>query len=94
MVRVIEEMGGDLSSEIGPVGVKLRRAQILIPTHIEAVHRDGRTPVRQPVLHGPYLAVKPIGKKGAEDPAVMGHVPVEVGSPLPHAHRCQMGRSQ
>ena len=92
MIVIVLRMREDLVAQVTAIAVELAIGKCLVAANALARHAILRTALAEPVLHGLYLHVVPVGPEGAEDAAVMRHVAVPVSGTFPDAHRRQMRR--
>src|SRR5262245_61410058 len=90
MILIVERMGVNIVTEVAAIlrerGVRKRFiAADRLPRCARA-----RATLAQPLLHGLYLHVVPVGEESAEYAAVVRHVAVPIGRTLPDAHGGKM----
>src|ERR1700733_1228890 len=92
VVIIVEGMGEDFVAEAGTVTRQFFIRKSLVATDQFAGHRAARPSFAETILNGLDLHVVPVGPERRHDAAVMRHVAIPVGRPLPDTHRLQMRR--
>src|ERR1700688_1375139 len=83
-------MAKNLIAEARPITWELFVGQGLVATDQLAGHGAARSSFAETILNGLDLHVVPVGPERRHDAAVMRHVAIPVGRPLPDAHGLQM----
>src|SRR5208282_2071349 len=86
VIVVVEGVRANLGAEVRAVAHELLLGERLRPADELARHPAPGPARPHPMLHGLDLRVVPVRHEGREDAAVIAHVAIEVGSPLPGAH--------
>src|SRR5687767_9566925 len=90
MKLVVEGMVPNVGAQVGSVALQLDVAQGDVASYRDPGHPTHRTAVSEAVLDGLHLHVVPVGPESGEDSAMVGHVPIAVRRPLPHANGGEM----
>ena len=90
MVLIVEWVGGDLVAEVASVPSQLVLAQRVGPRDKLTGDDTAGPSFADAVLNSLDLHVVPVVPEGAQDPTVVGHVPVPIRCALPWDHRSEV----